>query len=137
MVDWTHYFRDIHCPAVTAPVRKADALRKRRGVAPEPGPRRLDGDPAGVLAIFDMDGTLLSSNVVENYLWLRMPEPRRARPRARDRQPGRPRAVVRAGRAARPRRVPAPGAPPLRGRRPAPGSTRSSTRSSPRTSSSG
>ncbi|GAB3673318.1 HAD-IB family hydrolase [Angustibacter aerolatus] len=74
VVDWTHYFRDIHCPAVTAPVRKADALRKRRGVAPEPGPRRLDGDPAGVLAIFDMDGTLLSSNVVENYLWLRMPE---------------------------------------------------------------
>jgi HAD superfamily hydrolase (TIGR01490 family) len=27
-----------------------------------------------VLAVFDMDGTLLSSNVVETYLWLRMPE---------------------------------------------------------------
>ncbi len=27
-----------------------------------------------MLAVFDMDGTLLSSNVIETYLWLRLPE---------------------------------------------------------------
>src|SRR5439155_13056616 len=27
-----------------------------------------------VVAVFDMDGTLLPSNVVESYLWLRLPE---------------------------------------------------------------
>jgi HAD superfamily hydrolase (TIGR01490 family) len=74
VVDWAEYIRDIHCPSVTAPIRKHDALRKRRGASGEPGPRRLDGDPEGVLAVFDMDGTLLSSNVIETYLWLRMPE---------------------------------------------------------------
>jgi len=74
VIDWAEYIRDIHCPSVTAPIRKYDALRKRRQGAGEPAPRRLDGDPDGVLAVFDMDGTLLSSNVVETYLWLRMPE---------------------------------------------------------------
>jgi fatty acyl-CoA reductase len=74
VVDWTEYIRDIHCPSVTAPIRKYDSLRKRRQSTGDPAPRRLDGDPEGVLAVFDMDGTLLSSNVIETYLWLRMPE---------------------------------------------------------------
>ena len=74
VVDWTEYIRDIHCPAVTAPIRRADVIRKRRATAGEPRPRRLEGDPSGVLAVFDMDGTLLSSNVIETYLWLRLPE---------------------------------------------------------------
>jgi alcohol-forming fatty acyl-CoA reductase len=74
VIDWAVYIRDIHCPSVTAPIRKYDSLRKRRQSTAEPSPRRLDGDPAGVLAVFDMDGTLLSSNVIETYLWLRMPE---------------------------------------------------------------
>lgn len=77
-VDWTHYIRDIHCPAVTAPIRRYDVVRKRRAAAGEPRTRRLDGDPAGVLAVFDMDGTLMSSNVIETYLWLRLPELTRA-----------------------------------------------------------
>ena len=74
VVDWPVYIRDIHCPAVTEPVRKYDVIRRRRAAAGEPPPRKLDGDPAGVLAVFDMDGTLLSSNVIETYLWLRLPE---------------------------------------------------------------
>src|SRR5215218_10120958 len=74
VIDWAEYIRDIHCPSVTAPVRKFEALRRRRQGTGDPGPRRIDGDPEGVLAVFDMDGTLLSSNVIETYLWLRMPE---------------------------------------------------------------
>lgn len=78
VVDWTEYIRDIHCPAVTAPIRRYDVIRKRRAAAGEPRPRSLEGDPSGVLAVFDMDGTLLSSNVIETYLWLRLPELDRA-----------------------------------------------------------
>ncbi len=74
VVDWTEYIRDIHCPSVTEPMRKYDVIRKKRQSAGEPAPRKLDGDPSGVLAVFDMDGTLLSSNVIETYLWLRLPE---------------------------------------------------------------
>ncbi len=78
IVDWTEYIRDIHCPSVTGPMRKYDVIRKRRQAQGDPGPRRIDGDAgepgSRVLAVFDMDGTLLSSNVIETYLWLRLPE---------------------------------------------------------------
>lgn len=77
VVDWTIYLRDIHCPAVTAPVRKLDDIRRRRA-SNSSGPRReLPGvgpDQPPILAVFDMDGTLLPSNVVETLLWLRLPE---------------------------------------------------------------
>jgi nucleoside-diphosphate-sugar epimerase len=78
VVDWTEYIRDIHCPSVTEPMRKYDVIRRKRQAQGEPGRRRIDGDAgvegARVLAVFDMDGTLLSSNVIETYLWLRLPE---------------------------------------------------------------
>lgn len=76
VVDWAVYLRDIHCPSVTAPVRKLDDIRRRRAAQtptkrtlPQAGP-----DDPPILAVFDMDGTLMPSNVVETLLWLRMPE---------------------------------------------------------------
>lgn len=79
VVDWTTYIRDIHCPSVTAPVRQYDVVRRKRraaGPTPSRNPTAAESDPpvAPALAVFDMDGTLLSSNVIETYLWLRMPE---------------------------------------------------------------
>ncbi len=78
VIDWAHYLREVHCPAVTAPIRSLDevrAARKREG----PGVSRLaplapQPPGAGVAAFFDMDGTLLSSNVIETYLWMRLRE---------------------------------------------------------------
>lgn len=85
VIDWAVYLRDIHCPAVTAPVRKLDDIRRRR--AKQTATRRPlpVADPGGppILAVFDMDGTLLPSNVVETLLWLRLPE-LTSRERARD-----------------------------------------------------
>jgi HAD superfamily hydrolase (TIGR01490 family) len=49
------------------------ALQAMRGPRPEPT-RTVHADRADVVAVFDMDGTLLSSNVVEAYLGLRLPE---------------------------------------------------------------
>jgi HAD superfamily hydrolase (TIGR01490 family) len=73
VIDWDVYIIDTHCPAVTAPIRRLDAIRRKRKASGRSGPRKVESDPQG-LAVFDMDGTLLSSNVVETYLWMRLQE---------------------------------------------------------------
>ena len=69
----------MHCPAITAPVRRMDALRRKRGNRPTTM-KDLSRDTAGssALAIFDLDGTIMSTNVIEQYLWARLPELSRA-----------------------------------------------------------
>jgi alcohol-forming fatty acyl-CoA reductase len=73
--DWKTYVQDVHCPSITAPVRRMDAIRSKRGNRPTTM-KDLDKDTAGAaaLAIFDLDGTIMSSNVIEQYLWARLPE---------------------------------------------------------------
>jgi fatty acyl-CoA reductase len=73
--DWKTYVEDVHCPSITAPVRRMDALRRRRGSRPSTV-KDLSKDTAGsaALAIFDLDGTIMSTNVIEQYLWARLPE---------------------------------------------------------------
>lgn len=73
VVDWPVYLQEIHCPAVTKPVRRLDELRAARRRAGRSGPRPV-GEGTEVAAFFDMDGTLLSSNVIETYLWMRLRE---------------------------------------------------------------
>jgi HAD superfamily hydrolase (TIGR01490 family) len=77
VIDWDHYLREVHCPAVTEPIRQLDEVRRKR----TPASGTLARVPAGstreggrTAAFFDMDGTLLSSNVIETYLWMRLQE---------------------------------------------------------------
>ncbi|MDQ4062321.1 MAG: HAD-IB family hydrolase, partial [Actinomycetota bacterium] len=59
-VDWKAWLQQTHLPAIThKPGRK-----KRRVVSEE--------RPGEVAAIFDVDGTLVASNVVSHYAWLKM-----------------------------------------------------------------
>lgn len=103
VVDWHRYVVESHAPSVTKPLRDLDELRKMRekrapsnelrklprsGGSPVVEPAGSGGgspvvEPAsaasgvetpGVAAFFDLDGTLLSSNVIESYLWLRLGE---------------------------------------------------------------
>lgn len=76
VIDWQHYLAGVHFPAVTEPIRQMDELRNKRGRPVPRSPRRVsaDADAHEVAAFFDMDGTLLSSNVVETYLWMRLQE---------------------------------------------------------------
>jgi fatty acyl-CoA reductase len=67
VVDWKHYIQDVHCPAITVALRFPSPARPKPEVRVVP---RADG----VVAVFDMEGTLLDSNVVESYVWLRMAE---------------------------------------------------------------
>lgn len=74
LIDWRHYLQDVHCPAVTLAMRFPAPARSDPRV-------HLRPNTNGVVAVFDMDGTLVDSNVVESYLWLRLAElPREAWP---------------------------------------------------------
>jgi HAD superfamily hydrolase (TIGR01490 family) len=74
VIDWRHYLMDVHCPSITAPVRRLDELRALRKKPAAGGLRSVGSSGDGVAAFFDMDGTLLSSNVIETYLWVRLRE---------------------------------------------------------------
>jgi fatty acyl-CoA reductase len=65
-VDWKYYLQDVHCPAITQSLRELSTRGRER-------PRvvvREHAEP--VLAVFDMEGTIITSNVVESYVWTRM-----------------------------------------------------------------
>ena len=75
VIDWEHYVGGVHCPAITAPIRRLDAARRRRKRSSRtslPAPKKATGKRSA--AFFDLDGTLLSSNVIETYLWMRLAE---------------------------------------------------------------
>jgi HAD superfamily hydrolase (TIGR01490 family) len=73
-VDWDHYLREVHCPAVTAPIRALDEARRNRARSSTSTLRPVKQAEQRTAAFFDMDGTLLSSNVIETYLWMRLQE---------------------------------------------------------------
>jgi fatty acyl-CoA reductase len=69
-VDWDSYVRDIHLPSIieharvrTAPGRSNQPSRSERS-------RRAILSPDRHLASFDLENTLIASNVVDSYAWL-------------------------------------------------------------------
>ena len=71
-IDWDHYLGEVHCPSITSLVRTITTSPKgpRARVDTDLPSRGEQGQP--LVAVFDMDGTLLPSNVVESYLRLRL-----------------------------------------------------------------
>ncbi len=65
VLDWKYYLQDVHCPAVTQSLRE---LSRKDREKPAVTIRPRDDT---VLAVFDMEGTIISSNVVESYVWTR------------------------------------------------------------------
>jgi alcohol-forming fatty acyl-CoA reductase len=72
-IDWRHYIAGVHTPAVTSTLRALTG-GPTRGEPTRNAVGAARTEQGRVVAAFDMDGTLLSSNVVESYLWLRLPE---------------------------------------------------------------
>jgi HAD superfamily hydrolase (TIGR01490 family) len=64
-IDWNDYFQRVHFPAITA-LTKAFASRPS---SKERGQRALPVR-SDVVAVFDLEGTVLESNLVQQYLWL-------------------------------------------------------------------
>lgn len=65
-IDWKHYLQDVHSPAVTRSLRELSRRDRERPAV------RIRERPEPVLAVFDMEGTIISSNVVESYVWAKM-----------------------------------------------------------------
>ncbi len=65
-IDWEDYLQRVHFPAITTltrafAVRPAASERVQKAL-----PQRTD-----VVAVFDLEGTVVDSNIVEQYLWVR------------------------------------------------------------------
>jgi HAD superfamily phosphoserine phosphatase-like hydrolase len=70
VIDWRHYVEDVHLPSVveharvrTSPGKRVLATRESRSRA-----AILSNEPR--IAVFDLENTLIASNVVESYAWL-------------------------------------------------------------------
>ena len=66
IMDWRYYLQDVHSPAVTQSLRE---LSRRERQTPAVKIREREQP---VVALFDMEGTIITSNVVESYVWTRM-----------------------------------------------------------------
>jgi fatty acyl-CoA reductase len=66
IIDWRYYLQDVHSPAVTQSLRE---LSKRERETPTVTIREREQP---VVALFDMEGTIITSNVVESYVWTKM-----------------------------------------------------------------
>ncbi|MBA8811954.1 SDR family oxidoreductase [Frigoribacterium faeni] len=67
-IDWEDYFQTVHFPSITAMTRAFSVRPAAAGAVLDTKalPRRDD-----VVAVFDLEGTVLDSNIVEQYLWVR------------------------------------------------------------------
>jgi HAD superfamily hydrolase (TIGR01490 family) len=82
LYDWTHYFQDVHLPTVVRMARAETAARKGKqptgstSAKAESNTVRASierrAGRSDVLAVFDVDGTLVETNVVEYFLWMRL-----------------------------------------------------------------
>ncbi len=81
-IDWPTYVREIHLPSIVAQARVRTEGGGRTTTDRQERLRSQVLDPARHLAVFDLENTLIASNVVASYSWLatrRLPPEDRAR----------------------------------------------------------
>jgi len=65
-IDWRAYLHELHLPEIT---RRRATVRRR----PRPSPKsKVNPEAENVIAVFDLEGTILGTNVVDTYLWIRL-----------------------------------------------------------------
>jgi alcohol-forming fatty acyl-CoA reductase len=70
VIDWSYYAPKIHLPSVVEHARVRTTPGGRTGEKREERLRRQVLDPARHFAAFDLENTLIASNVVASYSWL-------------------------------------------------------------------
>lgn len=70
VIDWDHYVHEIHLPSVVKQARVRTDGTKGAGESRSTRLRRQVLDPQRQLAAFDLENTLIASNVVTSYAWL-------------------------------------------------------------------
>jgi alcohol-forming fatty acyl-CoA reductase len=82
IIDWDHYVQDIHLPTVVIQARVKTSPGAKTGPSRSTRLRAQVLDPARQLAAFDLENTLIASNVVASYSWIatrRLPREDRVR----------------------------------------------------------
>src|SRR5204863_1567279 len=82
VIDWDRYVHDVHLPSVVEHARVRTTGGGRTTEAREDRLRRQVLSPDRHLAAFDLENTLIASNVVASYAWLatrRLPRDDRVR----------------------------------------------------------
>jgi len=69
-IDWRHYVCDIHLPSIVRHARVRTSPERRRGPSRLERARKAALDPRRQAAVFDLENTLIASNVVLSYAWL-------------------------------------------------------------------
>jgi len=67
-VDWQDYLRNVHIPSITTLTRAFAGRGGSSASKPEEKPLPTRSD---LVAVFDMDGTVVDSNIVLQYVWVR------------------------------------------------------------------
>ena len=70
IIDWHHYITEVHLPTVVIQARVKTTPEKRSGPSRSERLRTAVLDPGRHFAAFDLENTLIASNVVESYAWL-------------------------------------------------------------------
>jgi HAD superfamily hydrolase (TIGR01490 family) len=70
VIDWPHYVREIHLPSVVEHARVRTTPGGKVGESREQRLRRQVLAPERQLAAFDLENTLIASNVVASYAWM-------------------------------------------------------------------
>ena len=81
-VDWDHYITQIHLPSIIQHARVKTTPGASKSIDRMTRMRKQVLDPKRQVAAFDLENTLISSNVVESYSWLatrRLDTPERLR----------------------------------------------------------
>ena len=70
VIDWERYVNDIHLPSIVEHARVRSTPGSSRAPSRSGRARRAILSPQRHLAAFDLENTLVASNVVESYVWL-------------------------------------------------------------------
>ncbi len=76
VIDWTHFCHDVYLPSVVSHARVrlatpgAGRATRPTGLSRDERGRRAVLAPERRLAVFDLENTLIASNVVDSYAWL-------------------------------------------------------------------
>ncbi|HVF76559.1 MAG TPA: HAD-IB family hydrolase, partial [Acidimicrobiales bacterium] len=70
VIDWPAYVQQVHLPSIVVHARVRTAGGRREGPTREDRGRKAVLAPERHLAAFDLENTLIASNVVESYAWM-------------------------------------------------------------------
>lgn len=70
VIDWKHYVQNVHLPSVVRQARAKTTPGKKTGPSRSTRLRGQVLSPDRQMAVFDLENTLIASNVVTSYAWL-------------------------------------------------------------------